>query len=159
MPYGIVACPSCRKAKGYALGVKTTQCHLCGRKLDVERLVTVVAADETELARLIGETNARLASASADELETLRAPPPERAPPSDALAAVVRAARGVSGEVPKADATARALTDAYGEFTEAQLREALDTVGVAAARTGAHLKRMLVGNVVYEPRPGAYRAL
>lgn len=159
MPYGVVACPTCRKAKGFPVGARSTECPVCGRRLSTERLVTVTAADEAELQRIVGETNARLAAASPEELASMEAPVEARAPPSDALAAAVRAARAVSGEVARSDAVARALTATRGEFTEAQLAEAMDVVGLGAAKAAPHLKRMLVAHVVYEPRPGVYRAL
>jgi len=161
VPYGVVACPSCRRAKVFELGTRTTACPLCGRRLDTSRLVTETAGTVEQAQTLVGAVNARLAAATPAELASMTPPDDAPAPASDALVAVVRATRSANGETARADAAARALSAALGTFTAPQWTEAVaNALGEAAAtKAETHLRRMLAANVLFEPRPGVYRAL
>ena len=66
--YGVVVCSRCKRAKGVDLKQKTTTCS-CGFEIPVSRTrVRAQAATAHELAALVGQVNAELRGASAQEI-------------------------------------------------------------------------------------------
>lgn len=166
MTFAVVACPYCRRAKTFEVGRKTTQCAHCMKTLKLEHLKVFHRSDDlAEVQRAAGELNARYSGLGATQEfhrameaaeEARGAAPDDR---GDPWAPVVRAARVQSAEVPRADAIARALTERDGDWDDDLLAEAFAMAGLKPEKAEPHLKRMLATNVVYEPRPGRYRAV
>jgi hypothetical protein len=61
MKFGVIVCPSCKKAKGVNLLNKTTKCVGCGKSLKIHGLKIFYKTDSTkELQQAIGLVNAEL---------------------------------------------------------------------------------------------------
>ncbi|HVM44585.1 MAG TPA: hypothetical protein VM582_01520 [Candidatus Thermoplasmatota archaeon] len=152
--YLVVACNRCRRARVVEHGRKTASCASCSRTLELRDLrvhLSTLSLDEAREAA--GRLNATLAGREEEYLAALvvpTMPPPRHEDRVDAAAAAARKASSAAG---RADAVARAL----GEFTDAELAAAFDRAGLR--EPARQLRRMLETQVVFEPRPGVYRAL
>ncbi|HWH07812.1 MAG TPA: hypothetical protein VNX21_01345 [Candidatus Thermoplasmatota archaeon] len=156
--FQVVACPRCRRAKVVDAARKTTQCGSCGRPLELAHLRPFAASADPEEARhAAGILNARLAGREGEYAAALVAAP-RASRHDDAFDAAAASSRRASSEKDRADRVARALSQSLGEFGEPDLARALHLAGIGGNRAEAHLKRMLETTVLYEPRPGRYRA-
>lgn len=158
--YAVVACPRCRRSRVVEQGRKTAACASCDRPLALADLRSYYqGASLEEAQQAAGLLNAKLAGR---EAEFVRALLPQEAPSArhdDPWEAAAAAARRATGETERVDAVARALSAGLGDFSEDDLRRALDLAGLRGARAGAHVARMLGASVLFEPRAGRYRAL
>lgn len=153
--YQVVACPRCRRAKVVEPGRKQSTCGLCSRTLalrDLRAFATVGTLEEAQMAA--GAVNAKLSGREREFAQALVPAAPRVARHDDRFAAAAANARRFSSEKDRADAVARAL----GDFGEDDLRRAFAVAGLPIDKVEAHLKRMLVADVVFEPRAGVYRA-
>lgn len=153
--FQVVACPRCRRAKVVEPGRKQATCGSCNRPLtlaDLRAFATTGSIEEAQVAA--GLVNAKLAGREREFAAALVPAAPRASRHDDRFAAAAAAARRFSSEVDRTDAVARAL----GDFTEDDLARAFHVAGLPADKLGAHLKRMLVADVVFEPRAGRYRA-
>lgn len=153
--YLVVACPRCRRARVVEQGRKTAACAACDRPLALADLRAAYAGPSLEEAQqTAGMVNARLAGREREYVAAMVVGEPARASRhDDRFSKAAAAARGVSSEKDRADAIARALE----EFDEQDYGKAFETAGMRDA--ARHLRRMLATQVVYEPRPGVFRAL
>ena len=152
--YQVVACNRCRRAKIVEQGRKTSTCASCDRPLDLKDLRTYYAGISLDEAReTAGRLNAALAGREREYLAAMVVPAAPARRHDNKWNAAASAARKVSGESARADAIARAL----GEFDDAELAAAFALAGLR--EPSRQLRRMLQSQVVYEPRPGVYRAL
>jgi hypothetical protein len=155
--YLVVACSRCRRARVVEQGRKTASCASCARSLRLADLRAAYAGPSLDEAQhAAGLVNARLAGREGEYVAALVVPdvPRARGPRhDDRFSAADAAARRVSSEKDRADAVARSL----GEFDDPDLLKVFATVGLRDP--ARHLRRMLATQVVYEPRPGVYRAL
>lgn len=154
--YLVIACARCRRALVAESGRRQAACPSCGRAVVLADVRAFLSTDALDAAReAAGRLNARLAGR---EHEFAAAFVPE-APPAvrhdDRFQAAAAAARRAMSEREKADAVARAL----GEFGEEDLARAFEDADLRSGKIGAHLARMVATEVVFEPRPGLYRAL
>jgi transposase-like protein len=61
MKYGVLVCPTCKKAKGVDIAKKTTKCHRCGKVLQLQKLKIYYKSSSLEqIQRVIGLLNAEL---------------------------------------------------------------------------------------------------
>lgn len=153
--YLVIACPRCRHARVVEQGRKTASCGSCPNTLDMSGLrVAFLGSALSEAQEAAGRLNAKLAGLEEEYLAAVLMP---KALPAahhdDRFNAAAAAARHVSGEVARADALARSLR----EFDDADLLRAALLAGVRDP--ARQLRRMLETQVVYEPKPGLYRAL
>lgn len=152
----VVACPRCRHARVVEQGKKTASCGSCPNTLQVEGLrVAFLGGSLAEAQEAAGRLNAKLQGREEEYLAALllAKPAAARQHHDDRWNAAAAAARNVSGEVARADAIARALR----EFDDQDLLKAATLAGLRDP--ARQLRRMLETQVVYEPKPGLYRAL
>ena len=155
--YLVVACPRCRHARVVEQGRKTASCGSCPNTLELANLRVAFMGDAlTEAQDAAGRLNAKLAGREDEYLAgmlMMAKPSSPKGHHDDRWNAAAAAARNVSGEVARADAIARALR----EFDDQDLLKASMLAGVRDPPR--QLRRMLETQVVYEPKPGLYRAL
>lgn len=157
--FQVVACPRCRRAKVVQSGRRTTSCGSCGRPLELAHLRAFHSGADLEEARhAAGILNARLAGREEEYAAALVPVAPRASRHEDAFDAAAASSRRASSEKDRADRVARALSQSLGEFEEPDLARALHLAGISGTRAGLHLKRMLETTVLYEPKPGRYRA-
>lgn len=153
--YLVVACPRCRRAKIVEQGRQQSTCALCSRTLALADLRPFAAAETLDEAQAAaGLVNARLSGREREFAQALVPLPPRLVRHDDRYAAASAAARRAVSEKDRVDAVARALSD----FDEDDLARAFAEAGLAVARAEGHLQRMLATDVVFEPRPGRYKA-
>lgn len=152
--YVVVACNRCRRAKLVEHHRKTTTCAACERPLELRDLKVHYSGMSLDEAReTAGRLNATLAGREREYLAAMVVPAAPEPRHDNRWNAAAAAARKVSGETARADAVARALR----EFDDGELAAAFALAGLR--EPARHLRRMLETQVVYEPRPGTYRAL
>jgi hypothetical protein len=153
--YGVVVCPRCRRAKGVDLKQKTTTCS-CGFEIHVvPARVRARAATARDLAPLVGQVAAEIAGGAA---EVQRAMVPPRNPrPSQVHARVIAAVPQRGDRSSKVRAAAVELTNELELFTRDDWSRVLDGLGVPDADSA--LAVLLDANVVFEPKPGFFRAV
>lgn len=152
--YVVVACNRCRRAKLVEHHRKTTTCAACDRPLELRDLKVHYSGMSLDEAReTAGLLNATLAGREREYLAAMVVPAAPEPRHDNRWNAAAAAARKVSGETARADAVARALR----EFDDGELAAAFALAGLR--EPARHLRRMLETQVVYEPRPGTYRAL
>lgn len=158
--YAVVACPRCRRSRIVARGRRTTECTSCGRRLVLADLRVYHEGEGFEEAQhAAGLLNAKLAGR---EEEYAQAILPDKEPqaarhdtPWEAAAA---AAREGGPEPDRVDRLARTLSARLGDFGEDDLARAMALANLKSDRVEAHLARMQTTMVLYEPRPGRYKA-
>jgi hypothetical protein len=142
-PLWVVACPRCRKAKVCQAGQKTTTCGHCGRTLDLKVLTKHLETDDAAKASdAAGLLNAKLAGQLEAFLDAEVVPP---APPGP------RGSRADRARSLALDLAAR------GPFGVEDLAQALAGAGLQDD-AGALLQRLVEHGVLFQPRPGTYRA-
>ena len=157
--FQLVACPRCRRARIVEPGRKTASCGSCGRALVLADLRAQWSGESLDEARrMLGLVNARLDHRESEFAAGL-VPPAPRARrhdgPHEEAAAAARAGRG---EQDRVDRIARALGATLGEFHEGDLQKAMHLAGIPSNKTADHRDRMLTTHVIFEPRPGRYKA-
>jgi hypothetical protein len=152
--YGVVVCPRCRAAKGVDLAQKTTTCA-CGFVIELAGArILFETADLRELAAAVGRARAELAGGLAD-YETLAAR--GRKATRDVFLRVAARAARAGDKAHRIRAAARALSEELVVFTTQDLFRVFAILGVEDHE--AALDELVAKNVVYEPRPGFYRAV
>lgn len=152
--YLVIACPRCRRARVVEQGRKTASCSSCTRTLELADLrASYLGPILQEAQEAAGRLNAKLSGREEEYVAAMVLPAIPAPRHDDRWNAAAAAARRVSGETARADAVARAL----GEFEDGELAVAFELAGLREA--GRHLRRMLATDVIFEPRPGVYRAL
>lgn len=153
--YGVVVCPRCHRAKGVDLKQKTTTCS-CGFDIRVvPAKIRARAATARELAPLVGQVNAELAGGAKEVQKALA--PRRRARPRQVHARVVASVPRRGDRSSRVRAAAVELTNELEVFTRDDWIRVLDGLGVPDAE-GA-LAILLDANVVFEPKPGFFRAV
>lgn len=153
--YGVVVCPRCKRAKGVDLKQKTTTCA-CGFEIRVlPSRIRGRAATARELAPLVGQVNAELAGGAKVVQKAFA--PPKKARPREVHARIIAAIPTQGDRSSKVRSAAVELTSELELFTRDDWTQVLDGLGLADAE-GA-LAVLLIANVVFEPKPGFYRAV
>lgn len=175
--YGVVVCPRCRHAKGVDLTTATTTCGRCESRLKVPELrVFYHTGDPNHLSQAVGVVEAQVTGGDAGllDLQALKqeidrrtgargldaAPDPEGG--EDALVAFAASrAAGVVSKAKKVDAVLDAL-DEHGPpegFTQDMVESAFEQAGLPVERAEKELRRALVQDELFEPRPGRLKRL
>ncbi len=153
--YGVIVCPRCHRAKGVDLKQKTTTCS-CGFDIHVAPArIRGRAATARELAPLVGQVNAELAG-GAEAVQRLQAPP-KKPRPKEAHARVIAGLQGPGDRASKVRGAAVGLTNELELFTREDWAQVLDGLGITDPE--GTLAVLLDANVVFEPKPGFYRAV
>ena len=153
--YGVVVCPRCGRAKGVDLAQKTTSCA-CGFEI---RIVPARVRARTEkprdLATLVGRVNAELAGGAAMYREATAGRPRRRS--RDVHARVVEASVAAGDRAHQIRTVAIELTRELEVFSMEDWTRTLSLLGLED-EVGA-LERLVRERLVYEPKPGFYRAV
>jgi hypothetical protein len=157
----VIACPHCKRALGVREGQKTATCPRCGRELHADRARAYHRTeDPAELARLIGEMNARLERGftryerDVKEVEgpKARADLPEGLEP---IAARVSLARGRKGQL---DTAVRLLCAREGgTFSLDELLAVLASVKWQEEAIATALEGMVREGTLVESRPDRFK--
>lgn len=143
MALWVVACSRCRQAKVCEAGQKTTTCGHCSRTLQLDHLKKHLETEDVAAAQhAAGLLNAKLAGRLENfEAEAVPLAPP--APKGDRATQLQRLASELAER---------------GPFGEADFAAALERAGLDPGEAGAYLAELCKGGVLFEPRPGRYRA-
>ena len=153
--YGVIVCPRCKRTKGVDLNRKTTICA-CGFEMRVvPSRIRARAENARELATLVGRVNAELAGGT-QAYEAAIVPIPRRRS-RDVHARVVAIAARSRDRTSRVRVAAMELTKELEVFSLADWTKVLDGLGIAQSREA--LDALVRGNVVYEPKPGFFRAV
>src|SRR5438874_2216144 len=157
--FQLITCPRCRRARLVEPGRKTASCGSCGRTLVLADLRSQWAGEALDDARrMLGAINARLDGREAEFAVGIVPPAPRPRKHDGPHEAAASAARGGRGEADRVDRIARALGQTMGEFSDGDLQKAMHLAGVPSTKATDHRDRMLVTHVIFEPRPGRYKA-
>ncbi len=174
--YGVVVCPKCRHARGLELQSEATLCGRCGKRSPTRSLqILYRAKDSEELQAAVGAVEARVTGGEA-ALMDLKALQEEvqakaqqktrpRAPPTDGddetlVQWAASRAAGEQGTESRARRIIAALDEAQKQgFTAKQLEAAFDAAGLPGEKADTEIRRGLVRDELYEPRPGRLKRL
>ena len=149
--FGVIICPRCNRARGVDLSVKTSKCPGCGLHSEVERMHTYFQTDnELELAEAVRRTSSHMQVSiedyGDDVVQARQATEEQR-----------KKARNQSLDFDGMVLLARSLSSEPGfgldELKEALTKEGYDLDPAKIASV------MLNEGIIYEPRPGRFRAL
>ncbi|MGQ0796878.1 MAG: hypothetical protein ACT4OI_03300 [Methanobacteriota archaeon] len=153
--YGVVVCPRCRRAKGVDLARATTSCA-CGFEI---RVVPARVRARTERVRDLPALVGRVSAEIAGGLDAYReaAAPRRRRRSTDVHARVVAVAAGAGDRAHRIRAAAVELTRELEVFSLRDWQRTLALLGLVDGEDA--LERLVRDRLVYEPRPGFYRAV
>ncbi len=153
--YGVVVCPRCGRAKGVDLAQRTTSCA-CGFEI---RVVPTRVRARTERARdlaaLVGRVNAELAGGAAAYREAVASRPRKRS--MDVHARVAEASAAAGDRAHRIRVAAIELTRELEVFSMEDWTRTLSLLGLEDEVEA--LERLVRERLVYEPKPGFYRAV
>ncbi len=110
--------------------------------------------DAREIAEAVGRLNAELRGGT-EELARATAKPKRR--DRDAYLRIVATATRAGDRRHRVRAAAEGLTQEFVLFTADDWRRVLDLLGIPEAESS--LDELVRGNVIYEPKPGYFRAV
>ncbi|MBW3582810.1 MAG: hypothetical protein KY455_06895 [Euryarchaeota archaeon] len=173
--YGVVVCPRCRHARGADLATATTTCGRCGTKSKTDGLrVFYTTGDPVVLQDAVGVVEAKMVGGDAAlvDVEALREAidaarerrsvenaPGSGATEEDIIQFAASRAAGVVSNARKAERILEAL-DAYGPkegFTQEMVEAAFSAAGLPVVRAEEELRKAIIQDRLYEPRPGRLR--
>ncbi|HKZ89455.1 MAG TPA: hypothetical protein VJ300_04260 [Thermoplasmata archaeon] len=153
--YGVVVCPSCRRAKGVDLAQRTTTC-VCRFVIRITpSKAHARTEDARQLASLVGRVNAELRG-GIEEYEKATSPRPRRRS-TEAHARVVAASVGAGDRVHRIRVAAVELTRELEVFSLADWKRVLERLGIAEPERA--LETLIRERMVFEPKTGFYRAV
>lgn len=155
MPFGVVICPRCRRAKGVDLKQKTTNCQ-CGFTINLS-LARIVGRVEhhRDLAPFVARVSAEIAGGSRGFGLGLGRRPKRRA--DDVHARVVEKARKAGDRAHKIKSAAIELSKEIVVFSFEYLKSVLHSLGIGDAE-GA-LAYLIREGILFEPMAGYYKAV
>lgn len=174
--YGVVVCTRCRHAKGIDRTARTTTCGRCSAKHETAKLRLFYATgDPVVLQDAVGVVEAKVTGGDVAlvDVDALRAEiearnpggaarkgPADDAEPEDLVQYAASLVATVVSKPKKADGIVEALDDALPEGVPVELVErAFVAAGLPFERAEKELRRMLVQDELYEPRPGFVKRL
>jgi predicted RNA-binding Zn-ribbon protein involved in translation (DUF1610 family) len=156
----VIACPHCKRALGVREDQKTATCPRCGRELVCRRARAYHRTEDmAELARLVGEMNARLEHGfkryERDARTARGAKDHPMLPPGlESLAARVANTRGRRGQL---DAAVGGLCAREGaSFSSDELLAVLGAAGWPEDAVATALEGMVREGALVEPRPDRF---
>jgi hypothetical protein len=149
--FGVIICPRCNRARGVDLSVKTSKCPGCGLHSEVDRMRVYYQTDnELELAEAVRRVGTRMQHSIedyGDDVVLARQATEEQR----------RKAKNQSLDFDGMALLANTLSSDSGfsldDLKEALLKEGYDLDPAKIASV------MLNEGIVYEPKPGLFRAL
>jgi len=156
----VIACPHCKRALGVRDDQRTATCPRCGRELDCRSARAYHRTEDmAELARLVGEMNARLEHGFKRYERDARAARgadgrPAVPPGLEAVAARVANTRGRKGQL---DAAVGLLCAREGaSFSSDELQAVLAAAGWPEDAVAAALEGMVREGALVEPKPDRF---
>lgn len=156
----VVVCPRCKGATAVRDDQKSATCPRCGRSYDPRRSrVYNRSEDSAEVARLVGEMNAKLEGGFRQYEVDARAADRRPRVTGD-LATIAGRASRVRGMQRQLDEALRLLCSREeGVFSSVDLYQVLEAVGWEPHQAEEALRRLLEEGRVTEVRPDAYRTI
>ncbi len=156
----VIACPHCKRALGVREDRRTATCPRCGRELECRSARAYHRTEDmAELARLVGEMNARLEHGFKRYERDARAARgakglPEVPPGLVAVAARVANTRGRRGQLESAVGLLCAREG--GAFSSDELLAVLSSAGWPEDAVVSALEGMVREGALVEPRPDSF---
>lgn len=157
----VVVCPRCKGATAVREDQRSATCPRCGRSYDPRRSRAYHRSDDpSEIARTVGEMNARLEKGYQRYQADLRAARPARSGPEGDLEAVVSRVSLERGRQRQLEEAVDLLTSREGgTFSSEDLLDVLEAVGWPRHAAEEALRRSLEEGKVAERRPDRYGAV
>lgn len=174
--YAVVVCPRCRHAKGIDRTAKTTTCGRCASRHGTEGLrLFYVTGDPEALRVAVGVVEAKVTGGEAAlvdvrelqvEIEArrgtdrVRSPPAEDARDDDVVQYAASLAAGVVSVAKKVRRIFEALDSCRADgWSLEETEAAFVAAGLPAERAEQEIRKALVQDEVFEPRPNRLRLL
>lgn len=173
--YAVVVCPRCRHAKGIDRTAKTTTCGRCSTRHETGGLRLFYKTGSAETLRVaVGVVEAKVTGGDAAliDVRTLeaeldarrgartRTSPGPHATPRDLVQYAASLAAGVVSVAKKVRRIFEALDEARPEgWTQEEAEAAFEAARLPRERAEREIRRALVQDEVYEPRPGHLKLL
>ncbi|NIP35014.1 MAG: hypothetical protein GWN18_08755 [Thermoplasmata archaeon] len=157
----VVVCPRCKGATAVREKQKSATCPRCGRSYDPRRCRAYHRSeDPAEVARVVGEMNARLEKGFQRYQADVRAAEGRRKDVDGDLESVVSRVSLVRGRQRQLDEALRLLTSRKGgTFSSDELCDVLESVGWPRHAAEDALRRSVDEGIVVERRPDRYGAV
>ncbi len=148
--YAVVVCSRCRRPKTALLTNKTTECHQCGKKLDLKKMKIHYQTGSKEEARwAIGRLNAKMNGGELPEKEHDE----EKGPHVKAS----KEAEIADNERERLNIISRVLSEEQGSFTIKDVKRVYELLGRKVVDDlEEKLKR---SEEIYEPEEGVFRSV
>ncbi len=155
----VVVCPRCKGATAVREDQKSATCPRCGRSYDPRRSRAYQRSDDpAEIARMVGEMNARLEGGYQRYEADTRAAEPRRVEVEEALS-------GISGRVTRVQGRQRQVEEALrllcarkeGSFSSSDLYDVLEGAGWERHAAEDVLRRLVEDGQVTESRSDRFR--
>lgn len=174
--YAVVVCPRCRHAKGIDRVARTTTCGRCSSRHETHGLRLFYKTGDAEALRVaVGVVEAKVTGGDAalidvqalqDEIDAhrgtdrVRIPPAEDAEDEDVVQFAASAAAGVVSVAKKVRRIFEALDGCRADgWSLEEAEAAFVAAGLPAVRAEQEIRKALVQDEVFEPRPNRLRLI
>ncbi len=149
--YGVVVCSDCRTAKIVEIKDETSECHQCGKRLDLDKMKTHYKTDSRkEASWVIGRLNANMRGGELPEQE-------EEEEEKDPYLKASKKAGVASDEKERLRIVSRILDEEKDGFEISDVEEVYDLLGKEDVEDlERKLKRL---EEIYEPEEGVFKSV